>query len=154
MKVILTQEVKKLGIKGQILEVSDGYARNFLIPQGLAEEATKTKIKEIQEKSIKEEKKKSSEKDSAEALKNKLHGKEVEIRVKAGAGDKLFGAVTTREIADLLQAKFGVSIDKKKIDLGEPIKHLGQYNIKLKIYPSVQAELKLVVASDENGKQI
>lgn len=148
MKVILTQEVKKLGGKGQILEVSDGYARNYLIPQGLAEEATKTKIKEIQEKSIKEEKKKSSEKDKAEALKNKLQGKKVEIRVKAGAGDKLFGAVTTREIADLIQAEFGVSIDKKKIEMDESIKHLGQYKIRLKIYPSVQAELKLVVSPE------
>lgn len=147
MKVILTQEVKKLGAKGEILEVSDGYARNFLIPQGLVEEATKTRVKEIQEKSVKEEKQKSSEKDRAEVMKNKLQGKKVEIRVKAGAGDKLFGAVTTREIADLLRSEFGVEIDKKKIDLGEPIKHLGQYNIKLKIYPAVQAELKLVVAA-------
>lgn len=145
MKVILTQDVKKLGIKGQIVEVSDGYARNYLIPQGLAEEATKTRVKEIQEKSLKEEKKKSHEKDNAEALKNKLQGKKVEIQVKTGAGDKLFGAVTTREIADLLQSEFGIAIDRKKIDLGEPIKHLGHYTIKLKIYPSVQAEFKLIV---------
>jgi large subunit ribosomal protein L9 len=148
MKVILSQEVKKLGSKGQILEVSDGYARNYLIPQGLAEEATKTKIKEIQEKSIKDEKKKNSEKDNAEALKTKLHGKEVEIKVKAGAGDKLFGAVTAKEIADVLQSKFALSIDKKKIDTGDPIKHLGTYNIKLKIFPSVQAEIKLIVAPE------
>jgi large subunit ribosomal protein L9 len=81
MKVILTQEVKKLGIKGQVLEVSDGYARNFLIPQGLAEEATKTKIKEIQEKNIKDEKRKNSEKEKAEALKAKLDGKSIKINV-------------------------------------------------------------------------
>lgn len=148
MKVILTQEVKKLGTKGQILEVSDGYARNYLIPQGLAEEATKTKIKEIQEKGLKDEKKKTSEKDSAEALKMKLHGQEVEIKVKAGAGQKLFGAVTTKEIADVLQAKFALSIDKKKIEISDPIKHLGTYTIKLKIYPSVQAEIKLVVVPE------
>jgi large subunit ribosomal protein L9 len=148
MKVILTQEVKKLGLKGQVIEVSDGYARNFLIPQGFAEEATKTKLKEIQEKSGKEERKKTSEKDNAEALKMKLHGKKIEIKVKAGAGDKLFGAVTAKEIADILQKEFRVSIDKKKIDVGEPIKHLGQYNIKLKIYPSVQAEVKLIVAPE------
>ena len=148
MKVILTHEVKKLGLKGQILEGSDGYARNFLIPQGLAEEATKTKIKEVQEKSIKEEKKKSNEKDTAEALKAKLHGKKVEIKVKTGAGDKLFGAVTAKEIADILQKQFGVVIDKKKIDTGDPIKHIGNYNIKLKIYPSVQAEIKLIIAPE------
>jgi len=148
MKVILTQEVKKLGSKGQIVEVSDGYARNYLIPQGLAQEATKTKIKEIQEKSLKDEKKKNSEKESAEALKTKLHGQEVVIKVKAGAGDKLFGAVTAKEIADVLQSKFALVLDKKKIDTGDPIKHLGTYNIKLKIYPSVLAEIKLVVAPE------
>lgn len=148
MKVILTQDVKKLGLKGQVLEVSDGYARNFLIPQGLAHEATKTKLKEIQEKSVKDERKKSSEKEKAEALKIKLDGKKVEIKVKAGTGDKLFGAVTTREIADILQEELGVSMDKKKIEIGEPIKHLGKYNIKLKIYPSVQAEIKLIVAPE------
>lgn len=148
MKVILTQEVKKLGPKGQVLEVSDGYARNYLIPQGLAEEATKTKIKEVQEKSIKEEKKKNSEKEAAEAIKAKLHGKKVVIKVKTGAGDRLFGAVTTKEIADVLKDQFGVSMDKKKIDTGDPIKHLGNYNIKLKIYPSVQAEIKLVIAPE------
>ena len=148
MKVILTQEVKKLGSKGQIVEVSDGYARNYLIPQGLAQEATKTKIKEIQEKSLKDEKKKNTEKESAEALKTKLHGQEVVIKVKAGAGDKLFGAVTAKEIADVLQSKFALALDKKKIDTGDPIKHLGTYNIKLKIYPSVLAEIKLIVAPE------
>lgn len=148
MKVILTQEVKKLGTKGQILEVSDGYARNFLIPQGLAEEATKTKIKEVQEKSIKEEKKKTSEKESAEALKKKLHGQKVTIKVKAGTGDRLFGAVTTKEIADIIKTQFGVEMDKKKIEIADPIKHLGSHSIKLKIYPSVQAEIKLVVVPE------
>jgi large subunit ribosomal protein L9 len=148
MKVILTQEVKKLGLKGQIIEVSDGYARNYLIPQGLAEEATKTKIKEVQEKSIKEEKRKNSEKENAEAIKAKLHGKKVEIKVKTGTGDKLFGAVTVKEVADVIQKQFGIVLDKKKIDTGEPIKHLGHYNIKLKIYPSVQAEIKLIIAPE------
>ena len=148
MKVILTQEVKKLGVKGQILEVSDGYARNYLIPQGLAEEATKTRVKEIQEKTLKEEKKKINEKEAAEALKKKLHGQKVTIKVKAGTGERLFGAVTAKEIADALQAQYGVTLDKKKIETTEPIKHLGQHNIKLKIYPGVQAEFKLVVVAE------
>lgn len=148
MKVILTDDIKKLGIKGQILEVSDGYARNYLIPQGLAEEATKTRVKEIQEKGLKAEKKKISEKENAEALKKKLDGQRVEIKVKSGSGDKLFGAVTAKEIADSLKQTLGVTIDKKKIDTGDPIKHLGTYNIKLKIYPSIQANIKLVVAPE------
>ncbi len=148
MKVILIQDVKKIGQKGQIIEVSDGYARNYLIPQGLAEEGTKTKIKEAQEKSVREEKKKSREKEQAEALKARIDGKTVQIKVKTGAGDKLFGAVTAKEISDILQKEFGVPIDKKKIDIPEAIKHLGEHTIRLKIYPSVQAEVKIVVASE------
>lgn len=148
MKVVLIEDVKKLGIKGEIKEVADGYARNYLIPQGLAEEATKTKVKEIKEKSLKEEKQRISEKEKAEELKNKLHGQRLEIKVKAGSGDKLFGAVTGKEISDSLQAAFGVKIDKKKIETGEPIKHLGTHTIKIKIYPSVQADIKLVVAPE------
>jgi large subunit ribosomal protein L9 len=148
MKVILVQDVKKLGTNGQILEVSDGYARNYLIPQGLAQAATKTKLKEIQEKTLKEEKKKTSEKDAAEALKNKLHGQEVSIKVKAGTGDKLFGAVTAKEIAEVLQSQYGINLDKKKIEITEPIKHLGQYQVKIKIYPNIQAEIKLLVMAE------
>ncbi len=148
MKVILIQDVKKLGTKGQVLEVTDGYGRNYLIPQGLAEEATKTRMKEIAEKSLKAEKKKNTEKENAEALRNKLHGQKIKIIVKTGSGDRLFGAVTAKEIADALQQNYGVVIDKKKIDTGEPIKHLGNYTVRLKIYPAVQAEIKLVVAPE------
>lgn len=148
MKVILIQDVKKLGTKGQVLEVSDGYGRNYLIPQGLAEEATKTRLKEIEEKSVKAEKKKNTEKEQAEVLKSKLHGQRVKINVKTGSGDRLFGAVTAKEIAELLEKDFGVTIDKKKIEIGEPIKHLGNYPIKIKIFPSVHAEIKLVVTPE------
>jgi large subunit ribosomal protein L9 len=147
MKVILTQDVKKQGVKGQILEVSDGYARNYLIPQGLAEEANKTRLKEIQEKSVRETKQKDQEKNHAEQLKAKLDGQTVEIKAKTGSNDKLFGAVTSKEIADAVQVRFGIKIDKKKIELGEAIKHLGEYSFKIKIYPSVQAELKLLITA-------
>jgi large subunit ribosomal protein L9 len=148
MKVILTQDVKKQGVKGQILEVSDGYARNYLIPQGMAEEANKTRLKEIQEKSVRETKQKDQEKNHAEQLKAKLDGQTVEIKAKTGSNDKLFGAVTSKEIADALQVRFGIKIDKKKIELGEAIKHLGEYSFKIKIYPSVQAELKLLITAE------
>jgi large subunit ribosomal protein L9 len=148
MKVILVQDVKKLGLKGEIKEVSDGYARNYLIPRGLAQEATKTKLKEEQEKTVREEKKKTKEKDQAEALKARIDGKEVKISARVGGGNKLFGAVTSREISEILQKEFGVAIDKKKIDVGEPIKHLGEYAIKIKIYPSIQAEIKVIVTAE------
>jgi len=148
MKVILTQDVKKQGVKGQILEVSDGYARNYLIPQGLAEEANKTRLKEIQEKSVRETKQKDQEKNHAEQLKAKLDGQTIEIKAKTGSNDKLFGAVTSKEIADAVQLRFGIKIDKKKIELGEAIKHLGEYSFKIKIYPSVQAALKLLITAE------
>lgn len=148
MKVILIQDVRKLGTKGQVLEVSDGYGRNYLIPQGLAEEATKSRLKEIEEKSVKAEKKKNTEKENAEALKSKLQGQRVQIKVKTGSGDRLFGAVTAKEISEVLQQRFGVAIDKKKIETSEPIKHLGNYTVKIKIYPTVQAEIQLVVESE------
>ncbi len=148
MKVILTQDVKNQGVKGQVIEVSDGYARNYLLPQGLAEEASKTKLKEIQEKNLREARKKDKEREDAEKLKAQLHGKTVEIKVKTGGNDKLFGAVTSKEIADSIQEKFNIKIDKKKVDITETIKHLGEYSIKIKIYPSVQAELNLVITAE------
>lgn len=147
MKVILTQDVKKLGQQGDVVEVSDGYARNYLIPRGMVEEATKMKLKEVEEKSASLQKKRDREKIEAEELKARLEGKSVTIKVKTGSGDKLFGAVTAREISDILQEEFGVAIDKKKIDIPEAIKNLGEYKVRLKIYPSVQAEVKIIVTS-------
>jgi large subunit ribosomal protein L9 len=100
MKVILIQEVKKLGKPGEIKEVSDGYARNFLIPKGLAKEATTTLLKETQEKNVREQNKKGKEKEQAEAIKQEMDGKSITIKAKTGGGDKLFGAITAREVSD------------------------------------------------------
>ncbi|NLV22956.1 MAG: 50S ribosomal protein L9 [Syntrophomonadaceae bacterium] len=148
MKVILTQDVKKQGVKGQIIEVSDGYARNYLIPKGLAEEASKTRVKEIEEKKVRDAKLKDKEKEQAEQLKARLDGQTIELKAKTGSNEKLFGAVTSQEIADTLEKRFGVKIDKKKIEQGEVIKHLGEYSFKIKIYPAIQAELKLIVTAE------
>lgn len=148
MKVILTQDVKNQGVKGQVIEVSDGYARNYLLPQGLAEEANKTKLKEIQEKNLRDAKKKDKEKEDAEKIKAVLNGATVEIKVKTGGNDKLFGAVTSKEIAESIQGKFNLKIDKKKIEMADTIKHLGEYTIRIKIYPSVQAELNLRIIAE------
>ncbi|MEQ8173854.1 MAG: 50S ribosomal protein L9 [Syntrophomonadaceae bacterium] len=148
MKVILNQTVKNLGKEGEVKEVSDGYARNYLIPQGLAREATNTILKETQEKKVREQKQKDKEKARAEQIKEQLDGKTIEIKAKTGGGDKLFGAVTAREISDVLKQTMQVDVDKKKIDLADPIKHLGQYRVKLKIYPSIQAELNIIVVAE------
>ncbi|HWP98728.1 MAG TPA: 50S ribosomal protein L9 [Syntrophomonadaceae bacterium] len=148
MKVLLIQTVKNLGKEGEIKEVADGYARNYLIPQGLVQEATTTLVKETQERKVREQKQKDKERARAEQIKEQLDGKTLKIKARTGGGDKLFGAVTTREIAEVLKQELHVDIDKKKIDLAEPIKHLGQYQIKLKIYPSIQAEFKVIVAAE------
>jgi large subunit ribosomal protein L9 len=148
VKVILLKDIKDLGKTGEIKELADGYARNYLIPRGLAVEATPDKLKEIEEKNLKTQKNKQKEMASAEALKDKLNGKSVQISLKTGGGDKLFGAVTTKEIAELIEKQLKIKVDRKKIELDEPIKHLGDYNIKIKLYQSVQAEIKLTVAAE------
>ncbi len=150
MKVILIKDVKKLGKEGEITEVSDGYARNYLIPKGYALEATKIRLKETEEKKKRKQQQEKKEKVEAERLKEVLEGKTITINAKVGGGDKLFGAVTAREISDILQKDFSISIDKKKIEIGEPIKHLGKYNIKIKIYPSMQVNIKVVVTAEKH----
>jgi large subunit ribosomal protein L9 len=149
MKVILCREVKNLGKEGEIKEVADGYARNYLLPKGLAMEATTSTLKESEEKKLRAQKKKDREKTEAENLRDKLAGKTVQIPARSGGGDKLFGAVTAKEIAESIKKQFKVELDKKKIDLGEPIKHLGEYQVKLKIYPSVQTEITVKVVAAE-----
>lgn len=145
MKIILVKDVKNLGKEGEVKEVSDGYGRNYLIPRGLAMEATPVKIKESKEKGVREEKKKARETENALALQQQLNGQAVTIEVKTGGSDRLFGAVTGKEIADRLKQQFGINIDKKKIEIVEPIKHLGKYPVKIRIYPSIQAEITLIV---------
>lgn len=149
MKVIFIQDVKGQGKQGEIKEVSDGYARNFLIPKGLAEEATKTRLKEIEERSEKQRKTLEREKAEAVKMKQMLDGKEVTIKARTGSGEKLFGAVTPKEVAETLQQQFKINVDRKKIELHDPIKHLGEYPVKIKIYPSIQAEIKVIVAASD-----
>ncbi|NLW90048.1 MAG: 50S ribosomal protein L9 [Syntrophomonadaceae bacterium] len=148
MKVILTKEIKNLGKEGDVKEVADGYARNYLLPRGLAVEATNTNIKAGEEKKQRVQKHKDREMADAEALRDKIDGKTVKVPARAGGGDKLFGAVTSREIAEFIHKEYRLDIDKKKIDLKDPIKHLGEYRVKLKIYPAVQAEIIVVVTAE------
>ena len=120
MKVILLQDVKKLGNTGELKEVSDGYGRNFLIPNGLAMEATPTKIKELNEKNAKKARQDAKDKAAAEAHKAQLDGKTVVLKTKSGEGGKLFGSVTNKEVADILQKDFGIKVDKKKVEWKNP----------------------------------
>ncbi len=148
MKVILIKDVKKLGTTGEIKEVSAGYARNYLIPQGLALEATHTRLKETEEKDLKQQKQKEKEEAAAGVLQEQLDGKSIRLLARTGGSDKLFGAITVKEIAEALQKEHGIKIDKKKIELKDPIKHLGTYEAKVKIYPSIQANIQIIVAAE------
>ncbi|MGR6837303.1 50S ribosomal protein L9 [Syntrophomonas erecta] len=148
MKVIFLEDVKGKGKQGEIKEVADGYARNYLLPKGLAVEATQTRVKENQEKKRRKQKQQEKEKTEALELKKKLEGKSIRIKARTGGGDKLFGAVTAKEIADTINEQLGIQIDKKKVDFKDPIKHLGQYKIKLKIYPAIQTDIMVIVEAE------
>ncbi len=145
MKVILKADVKALGKKGQVYEVSDGYARNFLFPKGLAVEATSGNLNDLASKKANEEKKKEQEKQEAQTLAAKLSSLSVEIHTKSGEGGRLFGSVTNKEIAEALKASHGINLDRRKLELKEPIKALGTFNVQAKLHPEVTAQFQVHV---------
>ena len=149
MKLILIQDVKSLGKKDSVVEVSDGYGRNYLIPKGLAVEASKGNLNEIQNKKEAEKNKKAREEAKAKELAEKIQGKTFTIKAKAGENGKLFGAVSNKDVADVIEADTKLAIDKKKIELGEPVKSIGIYDVEAKIYPGVSAKFKIDVTSDQ-----
>ena len=145
MKVILQQDVKGQGKKGQLIEASDGYARNFLLPRKLAVEATPDNLNKMkmQEKARKAQE--AAEKAEAEALSKKLEGLTVKVAAKAGEGGRLFGAVTAKEISECLAQQHGLNIAKTKLVLDEPIKACGGYQIKAKLGYEVTGTVNVVV---------
>lgn len=147
MKVIFIKDVKGQGKKGQVKEVSEGYAANFLLPRGLARSATEGNMKVLENQNAAEEKRKQQEKDEAVALGKKLESLTVELKAKAGEGGKLFGAITSKQIAEAL-AKQGHKIDKRKIELDEPIRNLGVTQMSVKLHPDVKATLKVQVTEE------
>ena len=145
MKVILTQDVAKLGKKGDVLEVAEGYARNYLLPRGLAGEASKGKMNDLERQKKFEEEKKMKIKQKSEQLAEKINNMAVKIFAKVGDSGKLFGAVGNNDIAKALADQHKIDVDKKKIVLKDTIKTLGEYKVTLKLHPSVQAEIKVEV---------
>lgn len=145
MKVILLEDIKNVGKKGQIINAKDGYARNFLFPKNLAIEATEGNLKNLEHKKQAQEEKEKQILEEAKALEEKLMEKTVLIKTKAGEGGRLFGTITTKEIADLLEKEDGISIDKKKFELDEPIKSIGEHYVRIKLHPTVNAKLKVIV---------
>ena len=147
MKVILTQDVKKVGKKGDLLEVKDGYARNALLPKGLAVEANAVNLNNRKLEQRADDKRKQQELDDANAVAAKINEKEVKLAVKAGEGGRVFGSVTSKEIAEAIQKEYGVKVDKKKIQLKEAIKALGTQKVTIKLHPSVTATVSVIVVA-------
>lgn len=144
MKVLLKQDVKGIGKKGQILEVKEGYARNFLIPNGLGVEATGGALKQAQDQQKAVERQKAKEKEEARVLGAKLKALTLTLRHKAGEEGRLFGSITSHEIAEALKGQ-SLGIDKKRIVLEEPIRLLGEHTVKVKLHPEVVADLRVNV---------
>jgi large subunit ribosomal protein L9 len=147
MKVILKEDVHGLGKAGQIINVKDGYARNFLFPKGLALVADEKNMRllEYQKKKFEEQAKKKRQ--DAESIAERLTGIQITIKSKAGEDQKLFGSITSKDIAEALQ-KEGFSIERKQIMISEPIKRLGEYEVEIKLHSNINAKLKINVVAE------
>ena len=149
MKVILQQDVRGQGKKGQMVEVSDGYGRNFLLPRKLAVEATAENVNTMKMQDKARQARLAEEKAAAQAAAEQLKGVQVNIRAKAGQGGRLFGSITSREISDELKAQHGIDVNKSKIVLSEPIKSFGAFAVKCKLGSEVSGVINLLVIEDK-----
>ncbi len=145
MKVILLEDVKALGKKGEIVNVSDGYARNCILPKKLGLEATNKNLNDLKLKKANEEKIAQAQLEEAQALAKKLEAGKVELAIKVGEGGRAFGSVSSKEIAAAVKEQLGYDIDKKKIQLKDVIKALGTHTVPVKLHSKVTAELKVIV---------
>jgi large subunit ribosomal protein L9 len=147
MEVILREDVKSLGRAGELVKVKPGYARNFLLPHGLAFEATEGNRKRIEAESKTRNAKLAQERDAAQAEAAKLAGVALTLTRKAGEGDRLFGSITAQDIADALAAK-GHQVDKRKIELEHPIKTVGEHTVPVQLHHDVTAQIRITVAAE------
>ncbi len=145
MIVILQQDVKGTGKKGDVVKVSDGYARNVLIPKGIAKEATEGNVKNLNRQKEIAAEKNAAQKAAAEATAAKLNESSVTIKAKGGDGGRLFGSVTNKDVADAMKEQLGIKMDKKKIELKSAIKNEGEFTAKIRLFAGVSADLKVIV---------
>ena len=148
MKVILKADIKGVGKKDQVINASDGYARNYLFPKNLAVPADKENMTMLNSKQKANEYKKSVELEEAKKIADKISTLNLKIAIKAGENGKIFGSVTSKEISENLKLKYKIEVDKKKIDLKEPIKTLGSFNVSIKLYENVAAKLKVDIIAE------
>ena len=147
MKVILKQDIKGVGKKDQIINVSDGYVRNFLFPKNMAVEANNENMSKLRAKQDSNAFKKQQEKEESQKIADKISKIILKVPVKVGGNGKIFGGVSTKEISDLLEKNYKIKVDKKKIELKETIKELGARNVNIKLYEGVIANLKIDVVA-------
>ena len=145
MKVILLKDIKGTGNKDQIIEVSDGFGRNYLLPRKLAVEATAEALHSIEKSKSAAKHREDVKKNDAETAARDLKGKTVTVKVRAGEGGRLYGSITTQEIADALKAQYKIELDKRKIELDEKIGFVGQTTVTLKLYTGVSTKMNLIV---------
>lgn len=145
MKVILLEDVKSVGKKGELVNTSDGYAKNFLFPKKLAVEATKSNLNDFELKQKAEARRKKEEFEQAQAIAKELENKTVTVKVKTGENGKLFGSVTNKEVAEEIVKQTGLEIDKKKVSIGDPIKMVGERTAVIKLHPKVSAEITIKI---------
>ena len=147
MIVILNKDIKGTGKAGDVVKVSDGYARNMLIPKGWATEATEGNVRSLEKQKAIAAEKKAEEKAAAQAHTEKIKAISVTIKTKAGDGGKIFGSITSKDIADALQNQHKITVDKKKIQLANPIKMTGELDVAIKLYPEVSTTLKVIIVA-------
>ncbi len=145
MKLILTQEVTGLGTPGDVVEVKDGYGRNYLVPRGLATAWTKGGQKQVDSIRAARSKREIADVETAKSIKASLESKAVRLKVNAGQSGRLFGAVTPGDVADAVKSVTGTEVDRRKIEIGQPIKTVGEYTVSVRLHPEVAATVALEV---------
>ncbi len=148
MKIILNKDVKGTGKAGDVVTVSDGYARNMLIPRGLATEATQSNIRQLEKQKAIAAEKKAEEKAAAQELAEKLNKASIKMKIKAGEGGRIFGSITSKDIADAINMQLGMDIDRKKVKLDAPIKQVGQTDVDMRLYQDVNAKIKVIIEAE------
>lgn len=148
MKIVLREDVDTLGRKGDLVDVADGYARNFLVPRGLAIRATKGATKQAEAMRRNREAREVRDRESAQEIAARLDGVRIEVKARAGEGGKLFGSVTNADVADAVKAATEVELDRRTIELAEPIKELGPAELPVRLHPDVVATLSVEVVAE------
>ena len=148
MRVVLRDDVENVGRKGDLIEVADGFARNYLVPRGLAMKATRGVVQQAEAMRRNREVRETRDRESAQGVADQLAGRRIEVRARAGEGGRLFGSVTTADIVDAVRAQPGVEVDRRNAQLAEPLKELGAAEVPVKLHADVEVTLSIDVVSE------